>query len=300
MLVRERQWGIVCAVALVGCAGGQDGTTTIGMTSLPAGMTAAMDTDDTDDDDDDVNDGFDDRGDDDDDDDDDRGDDDDDDDDDDDEGTTGGDEGTGAGDDDDDGPTSSLMLHFNTEGAFLTFGEDNAPLWQSTIISGDEDVPAYGDSTRAGQIQSAFESIVADYPYEIVTEDPGIDSEYTMILLMDVAPSTFGFPFGTLSIGVSDCGNENLNNVLLVFDEESQDNPVDRVANSIAYALGVASGLNTNAEDGDVMNTAAADSPASFTDQCVSITDDTCPVLPAGLCGANEQNSHEALEASFP
>lgn len=289
---------IIGAVALAGCAGGQDGTTSIGATTLPA-MTAGAATDDSDDDDDEddgFDDGFDDKGDD---DDDDRGDDDDDDDDE----STGGDEGTGGtgdDDDDDDGPTSSLMLHFNTEGAFLTSGMDNAPLWESSLVTSSEDVAAYGDATRAGQIQSAFESIIADYPFDVVTEDPGIDAKYTMILLTDMSPGVFGFPSTVLSVSVSDCGNENANNVILVFDQESMSNPVDRVANAIAYSLGTASGLNPNTASGDVMNSNAADTLSSYTDECVSVGDPVCPVIPDGLCGANEQNSHAGLEASFP
>lgn len=192
----------------------------------------------------------------------------------------------------------TMLLHFNYEGAFLSAGMDDAPDWISQTISSDEDIPAHTDSARALQILAVLEDILSDYPIEIVTEDPGLDATYTMVVVADIAP-TSGFPSGVVSVGPTDCGNDNPNNVLLAFDNPTQDFTVTTVANAIAFSVGGSVGLNPNTTPGDAMNSTASDGQTSFTDVCVDFDTGVCRPIGAGGCSATQQNSHQALLAAL-
>lgn len=215
-------------------------------------------------------------------------------------GTTGSDQGAeetaGPGEGGDDG---TVLIHFNATGAALTPGTDNAPAWQSETIAANLDLAAHADPQRAAQVMTALQGIVADYPFEIVSEDPGKGASYTMVVVTAAGSQSAGMESGLLSVGLADCGNANPNNVLLVFDDPALDLSVEAIANSIAFAVGGAMGLNANETAGDAMALVVSKSAASFTDACVTIPGQLCPPMPAGTCGPGEQNSHAAMHAAF-
>ncbi len=255
--------------------------------------------DDDDDDDDDGTDDGDDRGDDGDDDDDDDGDGDGDDDGDGDQGATtdGSDEGDPDTAGTDDGVT---VIYFNATGAALKPGVDNAPLLQAETIAGNQTVAAHTNPLRAEQLMAVLQGIVADYPIEVVSDEPPAGTEYTMVMVTAAGSQSAGFETGLLSIGLADCGNLNPNNVVFVFDDPALGISVNAVANTIAFSVGSALGLNANATEGDAMSTTLSNSVSSFTDVCVPVPSEQCAPAPAGACPAGEQNSHAAMVAAFP
>ncbi|MEM6993027.1 MAG: hypothetical protein AAF721_21120, partial [Myxococcota bacterium] len=71
---------------------------------------------------------------------------------------TGDRDDTGDGTDtgtDDGGDPEPMLIHFNSDGAILSSGIDDAPQWVSSLVNGDEDIPAHPNNGRATQILNA-------------------------------------------------------------------------------------------------------------------------------------------------
>lgn len=200
----------------------------------------------------------------------------------------------------DEQPSGGLVVHLNTDGAFLTAAsKDDAPAWESSLLTADADIPAYTNTSKAAAVRTALEARFDGLDIEVTTEDPGLDASYVMIVLTDESPSSLGLPAPVVGAANTDCGNDNPHNVSFVFDEESSDQTAEQLANSAAFNLGVGLGLNPTTPAGDAMNSTAQAQPTRFIDGCSATQDVACNEVPGDTCPAGTQNSYRAAVAAL-
>jgi hypothetical protein len=137
--------------------------------------------------------------------------------------------------------------------ALVASASDDARTNHSVTVTSDVTVPAFlaqaaDRDTVIANVVTQLAAQLARYDVVLARARPS-DGDYVMIVFGGDSASIYG-QAGLVAVGPLDCGDQNRNNVALVFDSSN----VTLVANSAMYVLGLASGLSPTTLAGDCLS----------------------------------------------
>ena len=190
---------------------------------------------------------------------------------------------------------AAMTIFVNFDGAMLTQGADDATIDQASLAGMFEGQAAapYGEGPKR---QEVLDAIAEDWaPFDVaVTDQRPAEGDYAMVV---VTPTN---PFApSAGVALSDCDDQNPNNVGLVFASIDDGFPATFTASSVSRIAARGLGLDNVELPGDMMNSTGVDD-GEFIDTCAPLAGAGCLAQHETQCPPGQQNSYAEILARFP